>query len=253
MKYHRANAFTMFEMLLTVGLLVLVASFVVPTFVDEIRRSEFPESARRMRGLLSMVRAKAAFDGRRYRVRMPLTGEEDAQGTRRQPIVEYEKDPILEPEVYEPVMDGWATALTFLGDDARCAEVRLGRPTIADLQARRKTATEELDNVFRKEDFDADFPPLIVEPDGTSEWATFVITAAPPDTPRDELEDHPTIEVILDGSTGLIWLQRPFYQEELDLFEEKGWPAVLRRDFTDTRVLTENDVLELYDLGGSGS
>jgi hypothetical protein len=54
------------------------------------------------------------------------------------------------------------------------------------------------------------------------------------------------IEVILEGPTGLAWLQRPFYDEELDLFEEKGWPAVLRKDFLDKAVLTEDDILELW-------
>ena len=36
-------------------------------------------------------------------------------------------------------------------------------------------------------------------------------------------------------------------EEELDLFEEKNWPIVLRQDFLDPRVLTEDDVLELHD------
>ena len=56
------------------------------------------------------------------------------------------------------------------------------------------------------------------------------------------------LDLIVEGATGLSWIQRPFYDEELDLFEEKGWPAVLRQDFLDPRVLTENDVLELREI-----
>ena len=130
-----------------------------------------------------------------------------------------------------------------------CAEVRLGKPTIESvLQARERRGLTEDDleeefGVF--EDFDPQRPPLFIEPDGTSEWATFVVTQAPRDMDFDELVDEPQIEVIVDGPMGLAWLQRPFYDEELDLFEENGWPAVFRRDFLDPRMLTEDDVLEV--------
>jgi hypothetical protein len=70
---------------------------------------------------------------------------------------------------------------------------------------------------------------------------------SPSDITLEELEDYARIHVIVEGATGLAWLQRPFYEEELDLFEEKGWPAVLRQDFLDPRVLTEDDVLELRE------
>ncbi|MCH7995276.1 MAG: hypothetical protein IIB57_12650, partial [Planctomycetes bacterium] len=75
----------------------------------------------------------------------------------------------------------------------------------------------------------------------------FVLTEAPRGSDIDSLDDYGAIEVIQEGETGLIWLQRPFYEEELDLFEEKNWPIVLRQDFLDPRVLTEDDVLELHD------
>ena len=93
---------------------------------------------------------------------------------------------------------------------------------------------EELAEAF--EDIDPERPPLYVEPDGTSEWVTFVLTTAPPDVELDKVEDYGCLELIVDGSTGLAWMQRPFYDEELDLFEEKNWPAVLRQDFLDPRV-----------------
>ena len=97
------------------------------------------------------------------------------------------------------------------------------------------------------EGFEEGFPPLIVEPDGTSEWATFVITDAPPEAAADELDGYRRIEVIIDGLTGLAWLQRPFYEEELDLFREHDWPVVLRKDFLRIAPLTEHDVLEIQE------
>jgi hypothetical protein len=80
----------------------------------------------------------------------------------------------------------------------------------------------------------------------------FLLTSAPREIPPEELagdfETYPQVEVILEGPTGLCWLQRPFYDEELDLFEEKNWPAVLRQDFIRKQPLTERDVLELREI-----
>ena len=114
---------------------------------------------------------------------------------------------------------------------------------------RRSQVEEILSETF--EDFDPIRPPVVVEPDGTSDWVVFVITNAPTDIDPEDLaedEESQTIEVIVDGRTGAAWLQRPLYEEEIDLFEEEGWPIVLRQDFLRPDVLTENDVLELQDI-----
>ena len=236
--------------MLVVGLLVAVAALAMPAFMRRLDKARLPESARRLRSLITMVRAKAAFEGKRYRIRFPT--EDDDEETlvlgERQPIIEREDDPFDEPLVFNVVRAPWALQVILL-DGVWCAEVRLGRPTIQSVREAReqRSAIEDaLDEAM--EDFDPERPPLEIEPDGTSAWATFVVTTAPPDVEVDELEDEKAIEVILEGPTGLAWLQRPFYDEELDLFEEKGWPAVLRQDFLAERVLTENDVLELLPL-----
>ncbi len=142
---------------------------------------------------------------------------------------------------------------TLLGD-VWCAEVRLGRPTIEEIRKRRERAAEQIDLELKEafKDIDPQRPPLYVEPDGSSEWAVFILTDAPRDIELDKLEDFPRVELIVDGTTGLAWLQRPFYEEELDLFEEKGWPAVLRQDLVDPRVLTEDDVLEIREMHVQG-
>ncbi len=251
-RYCDRYAYTLIEVVLVVGLLLVISALTIPRFARELAREELPGSARQLRSLLTLVSANASFDGKRYRLRFPTEDETDPIGGDRQPIIEREDDPIHEPEVFNPVTSPWAVGKTLLGK-VWCAEVRLGRPTIAQLkelrQGRYQSEIEDaLEEALDEEGFDPRLPPLIVEPDGTTEWATFVLTEAPRDTDPEGLDEHPSIELILEGMTGLAWMQRPFFDEELDLFEEKGWPAVLRQDFLNPRVLTEDDVLELRNV-----
>lgn len=241
----RPSAFTLIEIVLVVGIMVTVAAIAVPSFLEQIKREQLPGSAKRLRSFLTLVRANAAFDGKRYRIRFPGEDEKDPLGGDRQPLIEREDDPLHEPEVFNLVTAPWAVGIT-LQPDVWCAEVRLGRPTIERLQERRSRIEDQL--IEELEDFDPQRPPLFLEPDGTGDWATFLLTQAPRHTELERLEEYPRIEVIYDGDTGLAWLQRPFYQEELDLFEEKGWPAVLRQDYLHETVITEDRVLELREF-----
>jgi len=241
----RTRAFTLLEVSLVVGLMVLLAAMVVPNFLRELEREELPGSARNIRSLLTLIAANAAFDGKRYRIRFPEEDETDLLGGVQQPIIEREDDPIDDPEAYYLVTAPWAVGQTLLGS-VWCAEIRLGRPTIERIRQTRSEIQAALEQ--GREDFEIERLPLVFDPDGTCEWATFVLTDAPRDTDLDELEEYDRIELILEGATGLAWMQRPFYDEELDLFEENGWPAVLRQDFLNKRILTEDDVLELRDL-----
>lgn len=245
------RAFTLLEVSLVIAMLVVLAAMVVPDFMGQLRADELPRSARQLRSLITMARANAAFDGKRYRIRFPNEDELDSLGGEIQPLIEREEDPIHDPEIFAQVTAPWALGKILLGD-VWVSEVRPGRPTIEKIRERRERVAEDLERDLRDEeeefkDFDPDRMPLFIEPDGTSEWATFVLTTAPQDVEPDEVDEYPQVEVILDGATGLAWLQRPFYEEELDLFEEKGWPAVLRQDFLDPRELTEDDVLEIRE------
>ena len=241
-------AFTLLEVTLVVALLVVISAIAIPNFTGQIEREELPGSARQLRSLLALARANASFEGKRYRIRFPKDEEKVPLGGDRQPLIEREDDPIHEPEVFKAVTAPWAVGNTLLGK-VWCPEVRLGRPTIDDLRKRRTKTTKAAEDLLRqKEDFDPERPPLFIEPEGSSEWATFVLTNAPRRTKIEELENHPRVDLIVEGTTGMAWIQRPFYDEEIDLFEEKGWPAVLRQDFLDPRVLTENDVLELREI-----
>jgi hypothetical protein len=186
------------------------------------------------------------MDGKRYRIRFPMEDEIDSEGERRQPLIEREDDPFREPGVFNRVTEPWAEGETLLGG-IRCAEVRPGRPTLEALED--ELVAEEMEEYIEaaSEGYEEGFPPLYVETDGTMEWATFVITDAPENVEDEDLESYARVEVIMDGITGLIWLQRPFYDDEIEMFKEHGWPPVLRRDFLRERPLTEEEVLEISE------
>lgn len=243
----RLAAYTLIEVVLAMGILVVLTALAMPNFYRELKRDELPRSGNQLRSLLTLLRANAAFDSKRYRIRFAVEGEDDPLGGKNQPIIEREDDPFREPDVFNVVTAPWAVGAPFFGK-VWCAEVRLGKPTIEALQRSKRRSGIEDALIESFEDFDPERPPLVVYPDGTCDWVTMVLTTAPQDTRIDELENYERIEVILEGATGLAWLQRPLYDEELDLFEEKNWPAVLRQDFLSPRVLTEDDVLELRDV-----
>ncbi len=236
-------AFTLIEVILVMGILVAITAIVVPNFLREYEATHLPGSAKQLRSLLTMVSSRAALDGKRYRIRFPMENEEDPLGGTQQPLVEREDDPFYEPEVFNLVTDSWAVGATILGN-VWCAEIRHGRPTVELLEERRSRIEEALEKV--QQDFEPERQPILFEADARTGWVTLVLTNAPRGTDIDDLDDYEAIEVIMEGETGLIWLQRPLYEEELDLFEEKNWPIVLRQDFLDPRVLTEDDVLELH-------
>ncbi len=257
MRRHRG--FTLLEVLIVTGLLALLAGFVLPTLIGDFERARLPESARQMRALLQLTRANAMIEGRRYRIRFacPDCEEEDVldgQGEQRQPIVEVEDNPLERPEEFRPLRAAWAQGEIFQRG-VRCAGVRLGKPTVEallgdDFEAEQyqEDRQEQLE-LSMEERFEEDFPPLVIEADGTCEWATFVLTNAPEDVEIADLDpetdEYRQIEVIIDGLIGLAWLQRPLYEEELELMREHNWPPVLRKDFLDPVPLTEDNVLEI--------
>ena len=75
---YRAGAYTLIEIILVVGLLVALSAMAIPNFVRQIERERLPGSVRQLRSLLTLVRANAAFDGKRYRFRFPTEDEQEA-------------------------------------------------------------------------------------------------------------------------------------------------------------------------------
>jgi len=237
--------FTLLEVVLVMMLLAIIAALALPNVVNELRGQHLKTSGEQMRSLLELVRAYSEMDGKRYRVRIPRKDELDRMGTDVQPIIERTDDP-MEPEVWTLVEEPWTLGETFMRD-CWCIQVRLGRPTVDKLRDPEPSRAEELASM--REAWEEDYPPVTFEPDGTAPWAVYVLTKAPRDTTTaaDLTDEVERLEVIMEGPTGMIWLQRPLYEDELDLFEQNGWPIVLRRDFMDPKHLTEDDVLELQE------
>ena len=63
------GGFTLLELMLVLGMLALLAIFVVPNLRSPIERSYLPESGERLRALITLTRANAMLDGLRYRIR----------------------------------------------------------------------------------------------------------------------------------------------------------------------------------------
>lgn len=241
------NGFTLLEVVLVIGLIAVLSALILPDLVTNLERRRLPESAEQMRALITLTRSQAMFDGLRYRIRFPTEEELDEEEDDRQPLIEREDDPLQEPEVYNPVAEPWVYGETLLRD-VWCAQVRLEKPTLERLREGMKEEDVSERLAARFEDEDPNYPSLVIEPDGTSEWATFVLTNVSRELTIEEIEeDDPVIEVILDGETGLIWMQRQFLEEELDMLEEYNWPPVLRQDFLRPEPLTEQDVLEIKE------
>jgi len=221
------------EVVLVIGLISIVAAFAWPNLERRLRRSELPESADQFRSLLHLTRAQAMLENQRYRIRF----EPKAQ----HPIVEAETDPFASPGRYEPVKTDWAREARLLGD-VNVHAIRIGRPDYTlPLDDERsesdatdeRTATQEdsstatgdvgadgkFDNVAGAQStedevpIDETRPPIVFEPDGSSDWLTVVLVDRPLDQPLDDEVEQEWIE--LDGRTGLARRRDPLTAEQM--------------------------------------
>ena len=121
-RHEGRRAFTVIEILIVLGMLVLLAGFTWPVLETQIRGSELPESAARVRDVLYMARAEAAKENRRVRVRFAPKAQ--------QPIIEIERDPIRDYNVWTPVESPWAVQAmeSLLLSDVQVHTIKLGRP-----------------------------------------------------------------------------------------------------------------------------
>jgi hypothetical protein len=243
------------ELTLAIGLMSVLAYFAMVSFQSPLARSALPESGRRFRSMIGMVRMRCMMDGKRYRLR--FLSEEDPQAEKltkrelRQPYIEIERDPIEDPGEWTPVLASWVSQEVFLGE-VWCYDIRVGEPTFETVAVELEEQDLEEEEA-RKAEFDLEADEdwvLEFEPNGTSPWMTFRLI----DHPQDDFEEstmatYPQLDVILDGRLGAIFLQRPLKEEEIDVLTEHGHTALLRRDFLDTKLLDDDSVLEI-DMRG---
>ena len=223
-------AFTLLEILLVMGLLVILSIFAWPLMESQIAAAELPESAARIRETLYMTRSAAMLEHRRHRVRF-APGEQ-------QPIVEIELDPLYEPGVWTAVTYPW-TKEPILLSEAQVHAIQPGRP----VYLKPVSATEDADSKDAQEDaqreasldyqvtqgeqigsvsiasgnddaeLDENRPPIVFETDGSSDWATIIISDLKPEEVLEE--ETPQLWVVLDGRTGLAVVREQVTDEQL--------------------------------------
>lgn len=218
---HR-SAFTLLEILLVVGLLVALTIMAWPALSNRITAAELPESATKLQSLLFLARSQAIMDHKRFRVRFD-------QGL-EQPLVEVEPDPINAANEWVETTEPWAADYILLGD-VRVHAVKLGRPVYLTAQITRDDAEAEseegLSGVLTRAQEEVatlvqgrkglgegeDWPAIIFDVDGRTDWATVIIAKLDPD---EELEPEDEQRwVVLDGRTGLAQITEQVTEVEL--------------------------------------
>jgi prepilin-type N-terminal cleavage/methylation domain-containing protein len=242
------RAFTLLEVLLVIALLGLIALFAFPDLGAEARRRSLVESADRLRSLIVMTHAQAMQDGIEYRIQFPGTPDPlDRHARKRidvpietlQPVVLRQGDPLSNPSWFTEFEASWKNQRILQGG-TRCVAVLPGRPRF-DISSNSPIAGPAVG-----EDEEAEFVPLTLKPDGSSDWVMFVLTDLPYHV---ELEEHHVgniLNVIVDGRTGQTWIQRALRSEEVELMQEKRASPVLHIDFTDSSLITEDNILHIH-------
>lgn len=247
----RRRGFTLLEVLLTIGVLLLILALSFPDYKAMMQQRALKESGSQLKALIIMCHAKAMQEGRRYRVYFPGTPdpndkladkEIDVPYETLQPKVERQADPLINPEWYEEVAADWIPQKIMM-EGTRCVAVLPGKPNFA-IKPESPIAGPSV-----SEDF-AEFVRVTFHPDGTSDWATFVITDLPYDVHVEAFHVGRIINVIVDGRTGKPWLQRALRVEEVELMQEYGASPILHQDFTDPREITEENILEVHMSSG---
>jgi len=249
----RSRGFTLLEVLLVIALLGLLGLLLLPDFGAELWRRSLVESADRLRSLIVMTHARAIQEGVRYRIQFPGTPDpDDPQADQEidipsetlQPEVLKQSDALRYPDTYDGVGMPWSQ-LAVLQPGTRCVAVLPGKPDFS-IQGDSPIAGPSINEGQQI------FVPLTLNPDGTADWVTFVLTDLPYDT-QIEWEHAPRIlNVIVDGRTGQVWVQRALRREEVELMEEKGASPILHVDFTSSDEITEDNLLEIQ-MRSSGS
>jgi len=249
----RRQAYTLVEIILVIVLMGLLVAFTFPNLAGDLKRRSLVESADRLRSLIVMTHAHAMQDGRSYRIQFPGTPDPndpraeqdvDVPSITMQPIVDRQVDPAGNPHLYGEFEAGWKE-LPVLQEGTRCVAVLPGMPNF-EINPHSPIAGPSI-----TEDEKTVFVPLKLNPDGTADWVTFVLTDLPPDIELEERHVGRIINVIVDGRTGQAWMQRAMRIKEVELMNEYGASPILHQDFTNPDEITEDNILEMhYGAGG---
>ncbi len=101
------RAVTLIELLIVIVLIGVLAAFLWPDFGILMRSEQLDESAQRNKALIGMCRAQAMNESRRYRVTLLPDGRM---------LLSRQRDPLLAPEEFVQVDEGWARVEWLLED-----------------------------------------------------------------------------------------------------------------------------------------
>jgi type II secretory pathway pseudopilin PulG len=234
------------EVVLVLVLLGVLLALAMPSLQGTVQAHSMTESCERLRTLIHLTRNAAMHDGVRYRLSFPGAPDPDDPDAERlvetpeatqQPVVSKEYDPVLQPGEYAEVDLGYDVGAILL-PGLRCVAVRWGGPSF-ELNLSAPFAGPEINA------YEAPFDTVTFNPDGTCDWATLTLTDLPLDAEPEEKDIGRIINIILDGRTGQVWYQRPLRNEEVELLAEYGASPLLHMDFTDTREITEDNILQI--------
>lgn len=196
----RRRGFTLVEILLVIGLLVLLAGMTVPLFKSDTPYQKIERTADRLSSLLAMCRAEAMLHGHPFRVTWPKPTEENP--TDIQPLIVHEADPVGSPGQYSQVAASWAREPVIEPG----VKLRLIQPGVFDIATLSST----------KGRFTVPADPSLVDaqlhPDGTADPAVFVLTIPPGGDSQEDLQ----FWVVLDGITGLCKVREPPTAKQFD-------------------------------------
>jgi type II secretory pathway pseudopilin PulG len=195
--------FTLVELLLAVGLVLLLLSAVVFNFSNLQRGASLDEGANQLEALIRFARAHASSNGRQVQI----TFEEDVGDGLLVPLgnlrVLWEPDPVARPGHFEPVteLQEYVTRITDLVsiEGVRLVQGDSFEPELASTSTAPDESAEGNSVI-------ATFPPIGFFPDGSSDSAEIIVASrSDADTRR--------IAVRLQGITGSI--RRQIITDEL--------------------------------------
>ena len=235
----RSRAFTLVEVLLVLMILGLLLAFALPNFGVVLKRRSLTESTDRLQSLIVMAHARAMQDGLKYRIMFPGTPDPNDKLAEKeieipfetqQPNVERQIAPLENPDWFGGFEAGWKSQ-AILQPGTRCVAVLPGRPNF-DISPDSPIAGPSI------LEGQAPFVPLTLNPDGTTEWVTFVLTDLPFDVELEPYHVGRILNVMVDGRTGQTWVQRALRVEEVEAMQELGASPVFHQNFTNPEMMT---------------
>ncbi len=176
-----ATGFTLVEVCLSIGLLVLLMTVAVMAFGPWQQHSALPEGMQRFATVLRACQAAAAANGCRIRVTFAPQEGPDGSSSAALVKVEWEPQPLAQPGVFQ-AYQGWLPGYQELEKMVRVVGCNLTGPS-----AYQPAGQGSQDQT----------PPVMFFPDGSSDWAQVSLASAyPSDTRRARVE--------LNGTTGTI-------------------------------------------------